>query len=168
MAVLLASALTPVAVLALPVVLFWRALAPMAVLPPPLVLLKSATSPTAVLKSALVLFWRALVPTAVLNSPVLLKSASAPTAVLLLPAVRAWRAKSPIAVLPPPLFVLRLLRAPVPSAVLALGYPPSGAGLTPKALGGDKMVRHVSSASKNAGSSMRLIEILDCVLKLFI
>jgi hypothetical protein len=42
-------------------------------------------------------------------------------AVLLLPAVRVWRAKKPIAVLPPPLFVLRLLRAPTPSAVLALG-----------------------------------------------
>src|SRR5437588_3759877 len=77
---------------------------------------------------------RAKAPMAVLNSPVLLESASTPTAVLSLPAVRAWRANSPIAVLPPPVFVLRWMRAPAPSAVLELGYPPSGAGLRPSAM----------------------------------
>src|SRR5438046_4023605 len=58
-------------------------------------------------------------------------SAEVPIAVLRFPVVLLNRAPKPMAVLSVPLLSFR--RAESPSAVLLFGYPPSGAGVTPKA-----------------------------------
>src|SRR5438094_9955502 len=59
-------------------------------------------------------------------------SAEAPMAVLRFPVVLLNRATNPMAVLSAPLLSFR--RAESPSAVLLFGYPPSGAGVTARAL----------------------------------
>src|SRR5439155_25132120 len=63
----------------------------------------------------------------------LLKSASKPTAVLLEPVVRLKSALKPMAVLSVPL--VRLRSELSPSAVFWPGYPPSGGGITARAVG---------------------------------
>jgi hypothetical protein len=88
----------------------------LAVLPSPVLLLKSAPAPVAVF-----------------SSEVAAKSAPAPVAVLKLPVILVFNENQPTAVLYVP--VVRLRRVCCPSAVLPPGYPPSGAGLTARAIG---------------------------------
>jgi hypothetical protein len=59
-------------------------------------------------------------------------------AVLKPPSTSEKSESQPTAVFPTPAAVLRFLRALSPSAVLNPGYPPSGAGTTPKTFGGKK------------------------------
>ena len=99
------SALTPAAVLALPVALFGRALVPTAVLLFP-VLWLSAKAPHAVLLLPATLFSSARDPTAVLLLPVLVKSSAAsPNPVLLLPLPEVFKAFTSLPE-PPAVFAL--------------------------------------------------------------
>ena len=102
------SALTPLAVLKLPVVLLRSALTPLAVLLEPVVLLRSALTPLAVLRLPVVLLKSAWTPLAVLSLPVvLLKSALTPLAVFSLPVVLLKSAWTPLAVLKSPVVLLK-------------------------------------------------------------
>ena len=95
------SALDPLAVLLLPVVLFASAAFPLAVLALPVVLPESAKVPLAVLLAPVVLPESAKCPLAVLLKPVVLpESAACPLAVLALPVVLFWSAPDPPAVFP--------------------------------------------------------------------
>src|SRR4030095_1484465 len=87
-----------------------------------------AVAPTAVLNSPVLLSKSAAPPTAVFSSAVLKRSAPAPVAVLKLPAALLKSEYQPTAVFAEP--VVRFLSALVPSAVVKLGYPPSGGGTT--------------------------------------
>jgi len=106
---------------------------PLAVLLMPMVLLASAAAPLAVFHCPTVLLKSAAAPVAVLLSAVLSTSVPAPTPVLKAPVVSLKSENQPTAVLPAP--VVRFLRAFCPSAVVKLGYPPSGGGTTARAFG---------------------------------
>src|SRR5215475_7153365 len=127
-----------------PVVLLRSALNPMAVLPL-VVLFSSAPTPTAVFESPSVLTKSAAAPMAVFESALLNSSVAAPTAVLKPPVVTFSSENAPAAVLAEP--VVRLRRAFSPSAVVKLGYPPSGAGTTPKAFGAPQRPKTAAAMS---------------------
>src|SRR4029078_3549741 len=115
-----------------------------------MVLFKSALVPMAVLCSPEVLSKSAAVPTAVFASALLNKSVPAPRAVLKPPLVSLKSEYQPTAVLPAP--AVRFLRALVPSAVVKLGYPPSGGGTTACTLwqmAKEPSVKIISSAATN-------------------
>src|SRR4029453_16514076 len=130
--VLLRSALEPRAVLPLTVLLV-SAKASTPVLSSPVELLTSHAVPLAVLLVPAVFSKSAAAPVAVLSSPVLSTSVAAPTPVLKLPVVTLRSESQPTAVLAAP--VVSCKRAFCPSAVVKFGYPPSGGGVTARAIG---------------------------------
>ena len=117
----------------MPSVLFKRAVAPTAVLFSPMVLEKRANVPLAMFWPPVVLLRSAPAPVAVFSFAVFTRSVPAPTPVQKLPSARLRSEYMPNAELYKP--VVRLPRASCPSAVLPPGYPPSGAGTTPKDFG---------------------------------
>src|SRR6478736_6076952 len=108
------------------------------------------------------------VPPAVLLSPVLKVRAKPPTPVLKLPVVTLSSENEPTAVLATPL--VRLRRAFCPSAVVKLGYPPSGGGTTPKVFGAPQRPNQANTVAKIsilirfiAFSSGRFFIFLSCL-----
>src|SRR5260370_11798 len=98
----------------------------------------------------------------------LLTMASAPSAVLAPPVVSVKSTKASLAVLLTPL--LRLERALVPSAVLLPGDPPSGAGVTARAVGesaNDARAMAGAMRRKPRCKGDRLIEFLKCRVVIF-
>src|SRR6266508_1730510 len=151
MRMVLASAVTPVlpiSILLSPVVRLLPALTPNAILLLPVVL-KSAPLPLAVLKLPVVLWKSAPAPVAVFASAVLTRSVPAPRPVQKLPSVRLRTENIPTAVLYRP--VVRLKSALCPSAVLPPGYPPSGGGLTACAFGSVAARQRSASVAKSNG-----------------